>query len=95
MNPTLYTARLGLARGWAEFRQSLTDRQQLGSQVFFAAAVVIVLFFQRGSTVEGTNVSLAFAVLPGILGMPHGTQGVRRQHGGPPAAGAPAHRLRR
>jgi ABC-2 type transport system permease protein len=43
--------------------------QQLGSQVFFAVAFVMVLFFQRGSTVEGTNVSLAFAVLPGILGM--------------------------
>jgi len=69
MNPTLYAARLGLSRGWAEFRQSLTDPQQLGSQVFFAVAFVIVLLFQRDSTVEGTNVSLAFAVLPGILGM--------------------------
>jgi ABC-2 type transport system permease protein len=69
MNPTLYAARLGLARGWAEFRQSLTDPQQLGGQVFFAIAFVIVLVFQRDSTVAGTNVSLAFAVLPGILGM--------------------------
>jgi ABC-2 type transport system permease protein len=69
MNPTVYAARLGLARGWAEFRQSLTDPQQLGAQVFFAVAFVIVLLFQRNSTVEGTNVSLAFAVLPGILGM--------------------------
>ncbi len=69
MNPTLYAARLGLTRGWAEFRQSLTDPQQIGFQVFFAVAFVIVLLFQRGSTVEGTNVSLAFAVLPGVLGM--------------------------
>lgn len=69
MNPTLYAARLGLARGWAEFRQSLIDPQQMGFQVFFAVAFVIVLLFQRGSTVEGTNVSLAFAVLPGVLGM--------------------------
>jgi ABC-2 type transport system permease protein len=69
MNPTLYAARLGLARGRAEFRQSLTDPQQMGFQVFFAVAFVIVLLFQRGSTVEGTNVSLAFAVLPGVLGM--------------------------
>jgi ABC-2 type transport system permease protein len=28
-----------------------------------------VLFFQRHSTVKGTDVSLAFAVLPGVLGM--------------------------
>jgi ABC-2 type transport system permease protein len=69
MNPTLYAARLGLARGWAEFRQSLTDPQQLGFNVIFAVAFVIVLLFQRDSTVEGTNVSLAFAVLPGVLGM--------------------------
>jgi ABC-2 type transport system permease protein len=69
MNPTAYAARLGLARGWAEFRQSLTDPQQLGSQVIFAVAFVIVLLFQRSSTVEGTDVSLAYAVLPGILGM--------------------------
>jgi hypothetical protein len=69
MNPTLYAARLGLARGWAECRQSLTDPQQLGFNVIFAVAFVIVLLFQRDSTVEGTNVSLAFAVLPGVLGM--------------------------
>jgi ABC-2 type transport system permease protein len=69
MNPTLHAARLGLARGLAEFRQSLIDPQQMGFQVFFAIAFVIVLLFQRGSTVEGTNVSLAFAVLPGVLGM--------------------------
>jgi ABC-2 type transport system permease protein len=69
MNPALYATRLGLARGWAEFRQSLIDPQQMGFQVFFAVAFVIVLLFQRDSTVEGTNVSLAFAVLPSVLGM--------------------------
>jgi ABC-2 type transport system permease protein len=69
MNPTLYAARLGLTRGWTEFRQLLTDPQQIGWNVFMAAAFVTVLLFQRDSTVEGTDVSLAFAVLPGILGM--------------------------
>jgi ABC-2 type transport system permease protein len=94
MSPTLHAARLGLARGWAEFRQSLTDPQQIGFSVFFAIAFVIVLLFQRHSTVEGTNVSLAFAVLPSVLGMMVAVGGLQGA-GGPPPAGAPAHRLRR
>ena len=69
MNPTLYAARLGVARGWVEFRQSLTNPQDIGWNVFVAVAFVVVLIFQRDSTVKGTDVSLAFSVLPGILGM--------------------------
>ncbi len=69
MSPTLFAARLGLARGWAEFQQSLTNPQELGFQVFFAVVFAVVLFFQRDSTVEGTSISLAMATLPSILGM--------------------------
>jgi ABC-2 type transport system permease protein len=69
MNPTVYAARLGLSRGWREFRQTLTSVQDIFWYVFLAVVFVVVLFFQRGSTVKGTNVSLAFSVLPSILGM--------------------------
>ncbi|MCW2917905.1 MAG: transporter permease [Actinomycetia bacterium] len=69
MNPTVYAARLGLSRGWREFRQTLTSVQDIFWYVFLAVAFVVVLFFQRDSTVKGTNVSLAFSVLPSILGM--------------------------
>ncbi|MGI8333755.1 ABC transporter permease [Actinomadura scrupuli] len=69
MNPTLYAARLGLSRGWREFRQTLTSVQDIFWYVFVAVAFVVVLYFQRDSTVKGTEVSLAFSVLPGILGM--------------------------
>lgn len=69
MNPVAYAALLGLDRGRREFRQSLTSAQDMGFNVFFAVAFVVVLFFQRGSTVEGTSISLAMATLPSVLGM--------------------------
>ena len=69
MNPTVYAVRLGLSRGWREFRQPLTSVGDIFWYVFIAVAFTVVLFFQRDSTVKGTDVSLAFSVLPGILGM--------------------------
>lgn len=69
MSPALYAARLGVARGWTEFRQTLTSVADLGWNVVVAVAIVIVLYFQRDSTVRGTHISLAFAVLPSVLGM--------------------------
>jgi ABC-2 type transport system permease protein len=65
----LYAARLGLTRGWAEFLQSMRSRDDLTWTAFIATAFVVVLFFQRNSTVEGTDQSLASVVLPSILGM--------------------------
>ncbi|HWD63999.1 MAG TPA: ABC transporter permease [Solirubrobacteraceae bacterium] len=69
MNPVLYAVRLGLSRGWREFRQILLSPQDLAWYVLIAVVFVVVLFFQRHSTEKGTHVSLAFAVLPSILGM--------------------------
>lgn len=53
MSPAVYAAWLGLARGWTEFRQSLTSVADLSGNVFVAVAIVIVLYFQRNSTVRG------------------------------------------
>jgi ABC-2 type transport system permease protein len=69
MSPMVYAARLGLSRGVREARQSLTSVQDMSTYVFLALVFLVVLFFQRDSTVRGTHVSLAFAVLPSILGM--------------------------
>jgi len=66
---SVYAARLGLSRGWREFRQSLTSAQDLFWYVFLAGAFLVVLLFQRDSTVKGTSISLALSVLPGILGL--------------------------
>lgn len=69
MSAYRYAARLGLARGWTEFRYSLRAPDDLGFQLFVVTAFVVVLFFQRSSTVEGTDQSLASVVLPSLLGM--------------------------
>ena len=69
MNPTMSAGRLGLYRGWAEFRQSLTNPQDTGFTVFFAVAVVLTLFLQRDSRVEGSSMSVAMATLPSVLGL--------------------------
>ncbi|MDN3351121.1 ABC transporter permease [Actinomadura sp. DC4] len=64
----LYAARLGVSRGRREFLQTLRSASDLLWYVFVAAVFTVVLVFQRHSTVKGTDVSLAFSVLPGILG---------------------------
>jgi ABC-2 type transport system permease protein len=69
MNAVVFAGRLGLSRGWAEFRQSLTNLQDIGWNIFFAVAVVVVLFLQRDSTVEGTTMSVAMVTLPSVLGL--------------------------
>jgi len=69
MSPALHAARLGLSRGWTEFRQTLTSPQDLGTSVFWAILLLGVLVFQRGSTVEGAPISLAMSTLPGMLGL--------------------------
>jgi ABC-2 type transport system permease protein len=69
MNPVTHAARLGLSRGWMEFRRSVFSGQDMGFAVFFALVIVVVLFFQRDRVVEGTTLSLAMATLPSVVGM--------------------------
>jgi ABC-2 type transport system permease protein len=69
MNPTAHAARLGLSRGWIEFRRSVVSAQEMGFTVFLALVIVVVLFFQRDRVVEGTTLSLAMATLPSVIGM--------------------------
>lgn len=76
MNPTMNAVRLGLARGWAEHRQWLRSPEELAWTLLMAGGFVLVLFFQRSSTVEGIGQSLASVVLPSILGMLAGFSGV-------------------
>jgi len=76
MNPTPHAVRLGLSRGWTEFRYSLTNPQEIGYTLFSTAAFIVVLSFQRDATVPGTDLSLAAATLPGILGLGMGFNGL-------------------
>jgi ABC-2 type transport system permease protein len=69
MHPIAHAARLGLSRGWTEFRRSVISGQEMGFAVFFALVIVVVLFLQRDRTVAGTTLSLAMATLPSVVGM--------------------------
>jgi ABC-2 type transport system permease protein len=69
VNPVVGATRLGLARGWTEFRQRALGSQDMAFNVFFAIVVLVVLGFQRSSTVPGTSLPLAMVTLPSILGM--------------------------
>lgn len=68
MSPTINAVRLGVARGWIEFKMLfLTNPQALIETVIFAILLVGVLWFERTTKIGG--VSLALLTLPGLLGM--------------------------
>jgi len=69
MNPVMHAARLGLGRGWAEFKLSMTSLQEQGGNIFFVVVFIVVLILQRNATVEGTDMSVAMLTLPSIVGM--------------------------
>jgi ABC-2 type transport system permease protein len=69
MHPTVYAVRLGLARGWTEFRHTVTNPSDLAGYLLLVAISVGVLLFQRNARVEGSTLPLAMLTLPGILGL--------------------------
>ncbi|MGH3897211.1 MAG: ABC transporter permease [Pseudonocardiaceae bacterium] len=69
MNPTLGAVRIGLGRGWTEFRHSLTRVDEQIFNVLTAGVILTVLYFQRDDLVAGTSLSLATVALPGVVGM--------------------------
>jgi ABC-2 type transport system permease protein len=69
MHPTVHAARLGLARGWLEFRHSVTNPSDLAGYLLLAAISVVVLLFQRDDRIDGSALPLAMLTLPGIIGL--------------------------
>lgn len=67
MSAFTHGARLGLERGWIEFKQSMTNTQDLIWTVSISLIFVVVLWFQKDAQIEGF--SLALFVLPSLLGM--------------------------
>jgi ABC-2 type transport system permease protein len=61
--------RLGLRRGWIEMLQSLTTRSDQVWLVTINGIFIAVLWFQRDATIPGTDISLAVATLPSLIGM--------------------------
>ena len=60
--------RSGLHRGWIEFRQLWTNRDDVTGQVLWLALFLSVIFFTRNASLPGTSLSLGAATVPGILG---------------------------
>ncbi len=53
VNRRLHAVRLGVGRGWLEFRMSLRSAQDQGFYLFMGAGVLVYLFFQRDKTLRG------------------------------------------
>ncbi|WP_439382775.1 ABC transporter permease [Amycolatopsis lexingtonensis] len=68
MNAKTAALRTGLARGWIEFKQTWTNRDDVVGQLVFVALFLGVLFFMRDATLPGTGFSLGAATVPGVLG---------------------------
>jgi ABC-2 type transport system permease protein len=64
-----YAVRIGLSRGWLEFRAGLTNLQDTSFYVVMPLVMLWVLWGQRDESVEGTVLPLATLALPGIIGM--------------------------
>lgn len=69
MSPAMTAVRAGLVRGRIEFRQVLTNAEDLVGILLPNAVFVLVMFFMRGSEVPGTDFSLGSTMIPGVLGM--------------------------
>jgi ABC-2 type transport system permease protein len=68
MNARTAALRAGLARGWIEFKQTWTNRDDVVGQFVFVALFLGTLFFMRNATLPGTGFSLGAATVPGVLG---------------------------
>jgi ABC-2 type transport system permease protein len=67
-NLTAHAIRVGITRGWIEFRNSLRSPQDIGFYVFFGGAALAYLLFNRDNIIEGTDIALATVTLPSIIG---------------------------
>jgi ABC-2 type transport system permease protein len=72
----LGTARLGLARGAIELRQTLTYWPDLVGYYVVAGIEIAVLLLMRGHHVPGTSFSLGSQSLPSVIGMGVGFSGL-------------------
>lgn len=67
MNTIIHATRLGISRGWIEFKQYLRSPQDMIWAIVMSGIFIGVLWFQRDQRIEG--VSLALLTLPSLLGM--------------------------
>ncbi|WP_222936508.1 ABC transporter permease [Streptomonospora sp. PA3] len=67
--PALTAVRAGLARGLAEFRHTLTSKEDLFGHFGMVAVFIVAAMFMRGQNVDGTDIPIANMWLPGLMGL--------------------------
>jgi ABC-2 type transport system permease protein len=68
VNPRTHAIRIGISRGWTEFRLGLRSPQDLSFYLVMSIAVLGYLFKNRNDRVEGTDLLLPAVMLPSVLG---------------------------
>jgi ABC-2 type transport system permease protein len=68
MSPKMHAIRIGLGRGWTEFKQSLRSPQDQVFYLMTAGATLAYLWFRRNTEIEGTGLMLPSVSMPSILG---------------------------
>jgi ABC-2 type transport system permease protein len=81
MNPTWAAVRAGLARGWIEFRQTLTTPSDLITILIVTGGFLAAMIWTRGTHVPGTDFSLGTTMLVGVLGLNIGVNGLATMGG--------------
>jgi ABC-2 type transport system permease protein len=77
MSPAWTTGvRAGLRRGWIELKQNFTNADSLVPTLFMIGAFLLVMVLTRSATVPGTHFSLGTTMLPSVLGMSIGVNGL-------------------
>jgi ABC-2 type transport system permease protein len=77
MSPAWTTGvRAGLRRGWIELKQNFTNADSLVPTLFMIGAFLLVMVLTRSATVPGTHFSLGTTMLPSVLGMGIGVNGL-------------------
>ena len=69
MTPALVAARVGLSRGWIEFKQTLTTPGGLVSILIMTDGFLTAMIWTRHTQVPGTHFSLGTATLVSVLAL--------------------------
>ena len=77
MNPTLVAVRAGLARGWIEFRQTVTTPGELISFLIMTGGFLTAIVLNRQAHVPGTGFSLGTTMLVSVLSLDVGVYAVQ------------------
>ena len=68
MRRSIHAIRVGMSRGWTEFKLSLRSPQDQGFYLFMSAAALGYLWLNRSNEVEGTGLFYPSVAMPSILG---------------------------